>query len=236
MRALLEAFAKWNETRRLRARDAHTRLGRLRLTRPLPLRGDAACGTKRSGQTASPRSGSGRVSGGVSHRVLRNQQRADSFRGPRKATPSPVPALNLRGSSCLNAAADVAACSDVRAPAIAALLIEGRSPASMERRKAMRVSFSPPPEMDARRDDNTVAPRGAPFPLILLRGANEPGLARAFEGALVPPGRRLARTGNSAQPRQRASGGLKSSNAFVETFTQRRAAICRAESGSGQTM
>jgi hypothetical protein len=90
----------------------------------------------------------------------------------------------------------------------------------LERRKAVRVSVSPFAKAKARRDDNKVAPRGAPFPSAFEgRERSKPrerlcGTRRPFIGA----------RGTSVQPPQREK--------HFQKIRWNPAAHCRAQAGN----
>ena len=135
-----------------RARVTHTCSRAAEVDRPLPLRGEAACGMGRRGD------------GGAKAQPERSMTRlrANSFRGSRKAMSSKRPAPDLHGSSARHAAADISFEMFARRR-IAAAPAADRA-ALVERRKAMR--FRCPHAIGDGSDDNHVAPRGAPSPLI----------------------------------------------------------------------
>jgi len=135
-----------------RARVTHTCSRAAEVDRPLPLRGEAACGMGRRGD------------GGAKAQPERSMTRlrANSFRGSRKAMSSKRPVPDLHGSSARHAAADISFEMFARRR-IAAAPAADRA-VSVERRKAMR--FRCPHAIGDGSDDNHVAPRGAPSPLI----------------------------------------------------------------------
>lgn len=169
------------------------------------------------------------TNGGESRRNEWVKWRADSFRGSRKATPSPVPTLNLRGSSrlkrrsgcrCLQRCSRAGDCG------------------SLSRGQITGVDGAP--QGDARcgfasRRGEAVTRRQLKLRLAALHsphsfeGANEAGLARASRGTCSTR-RPLGPHGGFRS----SHAHVKNAKAFDEILSQRHAAFCRAGSGNRQ--